>query len=127
MIAVLIFATSYPGGAGAFFAGIAWALTLGLASIAAIVAAALCFFRRTARVARFLSQVGVWSGCAALVAVLIVAAFIASDPNLEVGTSAYKAQLMDSWMLAAFCVPTLLISIFAWGFARRNMRLELKQ
>src|SRR5215813_6457005 len=74
-----------PAGPFAAICGITWTLLCPTSGVAALVSAALCPFRRTARQALRLSRVGLWAGSiaflVAIVATVVTAGFLKDPPE----------------------------------------------
>jgi cytochrome bd-type quinol oxidase subunit 2 len=66
----VILAALDPAGPFPAICGITWTFMAPTSGVSALVAAALCPFRRTARQAYRLSQAGLWTGIAAFLAAL---------------------------------------------------------
>ena len=117
-----VLATTYPGGAGAVFSGIAWALLLLISALAAVVAAALSPFARTVTIARGLSRVGLWGGSLALALAITVTTFIACDQHLGFGSPAYRRRVVGSLVDALLTAIVLLVALGAKYWSRQTRR-----
>jgi hypothetical protein len=77
------FATSYPGGPAALFAGFAWIFVGAVSAVVALVALGLAPFSRTARAAGLASQLALRGGLLAMGFALIAAVFIVLDEGIR--------------------------------------------
>jgi len=111
-------ATTYPGGAGAMFAGMLWLVVSSCSALVAIVALALSPFTRTAPVACTLSQVALWGGLVAVVFAVIGTVFVAIDRDVEFGSPAYQDRLLQSLLpaLVAALVPVAAVAARFWSY-----------
>jgi len=116
-----MFATTYPGGAGAMCAGIAWFVVASSSAFAVVVSLALSPFTRTASLARRLSQVALWGGLIAVMLLVIATAFVAVDRDVEFGSAAYQHRLRESLLPALL---TALIPLAAFGARFWSCRTE---
>jgi len=117
-----VLATTYPGGAGAFFFGIAWFVVGACSAVAAVVALVLAPFSRTARTVCGWGRVALWGGVVAVALIAIATAFIAVDRDVEFGSPAFRERIGQSLLmvLSTSVLPMAAFGALCWS--RRTVR-----
>jgi len=111
-----------PAGPFAAVCGITWTLLCPTSGVAAIVSAALCPFRRTARQALRLSRVGVWTGSIAFLVATVATVATAGFPKDP------PESVAEAVLLISLTAIAPILAFFAGRFSRRRIiKLETEE
>ncbi len=104
-----------PAGPFAAACGITWTLLCPTSAVAALVSAALCPFRRTARQAIRLSRVGLWAGSLAFLVAIVATIATASFPKDP------PESIADAVLLVSLTGVAPVLACFTGRLSRRKI------